>query len=197
MIPSICHNKDLPIVISAYTTDSHLGNYYQKASVRLSKSLNKYNITHMIYAMTPIKNWVQGCSFKPKIIQHALKSFNQPILWIDADGEVNQYPKIFEKPNFDMALVAYNGHWLTGTLYFNTKCTKLIDDWVNKTSKDEPDEITLLKVHRHGKYDLKCEMLPRPYNEIVHKKTDMSKVVIGHYIRPDIAPSRGLEVIKL
>lgn len=197
MLPKVCHNPEFPIVISAYTTDSHLGDYYKRATVRLVKSLNKFDLPHMIFPMTPIKNWVEGCSFKPLIIQYALKAFNRPILWIDADGEVNKFPEIFIKNKFDIGLVSYGGHWLTGTLYVNQNCTELINDWVLKTKKEEPDEITLLRLYRSKRYKTKLELLPRSYNEVVHTKTDMDKVIIGHYIRSDVAPSRGVEAVKL
>ena len=200
LIPSINLRPNFPIVISGYTVTSHLGTYYKRTISRLSESLIKFDLPHLIYPMQGVKNWAKGCGFKARIISHALRTFNHPVLWIDADGEVFKYPQIFEDARFDMALcTAGGGHWLTGTLYMRPTIKSFVQEWVKVTeSKWQPDEITLLNLHRNKRqYKFKLEILPGEYNKIVHSKSDKQKIVIGHYIRPDVAPSRNVKAVKI
>lgn len=193
----IIHESDMPVIISAYTIQSHLGNYYQKATVRLSKSCIKHNLQHIIYPLKSVDNWVKGCNLKPTIILQALKTFQKPVLWIDADGEIIQYPKIFRNPNFQMALCKEGGHWLSGTLYFRPAAQEFVEKWLSSMKSNEPDEITLLHTYSNSKKQPKLKFLPPEYNQVVHKDTDKNKIIIGHYIRPDVAPSRNLKSIEI
>lgn len=196
-LPKIHLRPDFPIIISGYTVSSHLGDYYKKAAFRLTKSLIQHDLPHVIYPLKPVKSWTAGCALKPTLILHTLKAYNHPVLWIDADGEVFQYPKIFENAKFDVALRKVGGHWLSGTLYFSPKAIPLVTEWKKRTTPNEPDEITLLQLCRKTTMGAKVTMLDKPYNQVVHTKTDTSKVIIGHYIRPDVAGSRGVKAVKL
>jgi len=198
MLPEVCIRRPWPIVISAYTVTSHLGDYYKRATARLQASLLKFDLPHIILPMKKPIDWTHGCSFKADIIHHFFTTLKQPILWIDADGEMFQLPEIFKNATFDMALSSTGGgHWLTGTLYFGMGAGNLINDWKNACSQKEADEITLLNLCRNKHKNLNIKMLPSPYNQIVHSKTDTSKLIIGHYIRPDVAPSRGVKAVKI
>ena len=199
LIPSINYRPEFPIVVSGYTVTSHLGDYYKRASYRLVNSLIKFDIPHLIYPMKGVKNWAKGCSFKARIIWHALRTFNHPVLWIDIDGEMFQYPSIFEDANFDMALhCSDGGHWLTGTLYFSPIAADFVEIWMEEAEKTaEPDEIVLLHLHRNRDPKFRLKLLPIEYNKVVHTRTDTSKLVIGHYIRSDIAGMRGVKHVKI
>lgn len=189
---------NFPIVVSGYTVSSHLGDYYKKATYRLTKSLIKHDLPHIIYPLEPTKNWTAGCAMKPSLILNTLKAFNHPVLWIDADGEVLQYPKVFENAKFNVGLVKVGGHWLSGTLYFSPKAINLAQKWNEITKPSEPDEITLLNLCRNNpKFMSQVRCLDRSYNQIIHTETDVSKIVIGHYIRPDVAGSRGVKAVEL
>lgn len=196
MLNSILHRPNFPVIVSAYTISSHLGNYYQRASIRLTKSLIKYNLRHFIYPLNPVNDWVKGCSLKPTVILSVLKTVQCPVLWIDADAELFAYPELFNGPTkFDMALRSSEGHWLSGTLYFTPKAIDFVEHWLSQTKPNEPDEITLLRLYRNCPPQKRpvLEMLPQSYNTVVHSETDFSQVVIGHHVRPDVAPSRGFK----
>lgn len=198
MLPRVCLKNDFPLIISGYTKNSHLGSYYKRAIARLQKSLLKFDLPHIIFPMIDPKNWIDGCSFKPSLIYYMLDKINHPVLWIDADGEILQEPTLFNNPKFDLGLVKVGGgHWLSGTLYVGLGAKTLIDDWKSTVSAKEADEITLLHLVRNKYKKLKVEFLPQSYNSVVHSKTDASNIVIGHYIRPDVAPSRGVKSVEI
>ena len=196
MLKQIAHNPNFPIIVTAYTITSHLGDYYKKATARLTKSCIKHDLRHVVYPLKGVGNWVNGCNLKPTVILHALETYKCPILWIDADAEIFKYPQEFADAKFDMALhVQGSGHWLSGTLYFSHETIGFVKEWQKITTSSTPDEITVLNLYRNTTNKPKMHKLPTAYNQVVHSETDKSKLVIGHYIRPDIAPTRKVKAI--
>ena len=203
-IENISYLPNFPIIVTAYTKDSHLGDYYQRAAVRLTKSCIKFNLKHIVYPLENAGNWIKGCNLKPTIILNALLTFNKPILWIDADAEIFKHPQIFDQPDFDMALVSGEGnHWLSGTLYCNPKMINFIKKWKeyteSKTDSGIGDEITLRDLYYNSDNSdrPKTKLLPQSYNTVVHSTTDISTITIGHYIREDIAPLRKVVAVPI
>jgi hypothetical protein len=198
MLPAVCLKREFPLIISGYTVSSHLGSYYKRAARRLCNSLLKFDLPHIIYPLSAVKDWQTGCSFKTALILSTMKRFNHPILWIDADGEVFKFPALFEDAKFDFAVnIVGGGHWLSGTLYASMSALPLIEDWHKKTSPKEPDEITLANIFKNKRYRFRFRRLPMAYNYVVHQDTDLTNVIIGHYIRPDVAPSRKVKAVKI
>jgi len=198
-LPNICVSPDFPIVVSGYTISSHLGDYYKRASHRLSKSLLKHDLAHIIFPLKHASSWAKNCALKQTLILQVLETMNHPVLWIDIDGEVFKYPSVFENAKFDMAICSVSGHWLTGTLYFSAKKKSMdfVRLWRQKTKPSEPDEVSLLHLFRCNNSGLKLQMLDNTYNSVVHKETNLAKVTIGHYLRPDVAPHRGVKAIPI
>ena len=206
---AISHRPQFPIVITAYTITSHLGDYYQRATARLTKSCIKFNIPHIVFPLNSVQHWMNGCNLKPTVIAHAIQLFKRPVLWIDADAQIFKFPEIFADPQFDadMAIVAHqppSGHWLSGTLYFKPSAFNFILQWRDATPQDnfkenDADEITLRNLWHN--YDIntrpKLQFLPVDYNSIVHTETDTDSLTIGHYIRNDVAPSRNCKAVAV
>ena len=182
-----------PHIITAYTTHSHLGNYYQLAAARLTQSLIKYNLSHTVYVLPPSQGWVQGCSLKPALILQHLQKTQQPTLWIDADAQIFQHPTIFQNIKEQLALYVSTGnHWLTGTLYIHPIATPFIQHWKENTKTNEPDEVTLCNLYHNHPNPPTLHKLPIQYNSVIAAHTDTTNIIIGHHIRPDIAPTRNL-----
>jgi len=195
-INEIAHKPNFPLIVTAYTVSSHLGDYYKRAVARFTKSCIKHDLKHIVYPLNQVGDWVKGCNLKPTVILDALQTFKQPILWIDADAVILRRPEIFDNVDFDMALhVQGSGHWLSGTLYFSTNAIDFVKDWKEVTTSSTPDEITLLNLYRNRANKPKMLALPKEYNQVVHAETDLKDLIIGHYIRPDIAPNRGVKSI--
>jgi len=198
---SISYVPDNPIIVTAYTVDSHLGNYYQKAVLRLTRSCTKFNLPHIVFPLIGSKDWIHGCNLKPTVILHALTIFNKPILWLDADAQIFKKLDKFINPSFDMALVSGEGnHWLSGTLYCSPKVKTFIENWKHLTAAKQniADELTLRDLFYNSREDRpSTELLPLEYNTVIHSETDIKTVTIGHYIREDIAPIRGVKAVPL
>ena len=197
MLKDILHRPHFPMIITAYTTQSHLGDYYKRAVARFTKSCIKFDLPHTVFPLNPVSDWTHGCSLKPTVILHALRLYQTPVLWIDADAEIFQHPTIFENiGDAEMAIhSSKGGHWLSGTLYFKPRATHFVERWLKMTKSNEPDEITLLNLYRSTdpKHSPKLHLLPAEYNTVVHADSNTTSLVIGHHIRPDVAPSRKIK----
>lgn len=202
-LSDISYLPDYPIIVTAYTVTSHLGDYYQQATARLTRSCVRFNLPHMVLPLKSVTEWLNGCNLKPTVILYALNTFKRPILWVDADAEIFKFPDIFLSPQFkaDMAITAErppSGHWLSGTLYVKPEITSFVQKWRDATPQSnfqdtDADEITLRNLWHNSDVQTRPSItfLPSEYNTVVHSKTDVSKLVIGHYIRRDIAPLRN------
>jgi hypothetical protein len=147
----------------------------------------------MVLPLEPQGGWDAGCATKTVVIQQLLKQLQRPLLWLDADAEILAYPSIFENINCEMALASVSGHWLSGTLYFTPSALPFIERWKQRTGP-VVDEIALREAYVAATADRpKIIMLPGSYNTAIHVGCDLSNVIIGHHIRPDVAPTRGVQ----
>ena len=138
-------------VISFYTTKSP----YEKEVKNLSKSLDDFNINHIIQAIEPRGTWEENAKYKPIFIKEMLQSTETPILWLDADAVVLKYPHIFDTITTDVALyyrttgpcaVRFKGYELiTATMYFNntSRAEALVDMWLKE--QDTTTESSLIE----------------------------------------------------
>ena len=195
---TIFHRPSFPLVVSAYTVDSHLGDYYKQAAQKLCSSCVRHDLPHVVFPLRAASNWIEGCSFKPAVIAHALKTFKQPILWLDADAIVLKYPSVFEEINSGIALhVSEGGHWLSGTLCVAPDAFNFVLEWETANKPSIADEITLLQVYRKSKSPPLLTKLPSIYNQPIYATTDQTKVSIGHFVRKDVADIQGRKSIPV
>jgi hypothetical protein len=193
MIDNLSARSAFPLIVTAYTITSHLGDYYKRCVTRLVRSCIKFDLSHLVLPLKQQANWDAGCSTKIVVIQQLLRQLNRPLLWLDADAEIFAYPSLFEGINCEMALASITGHWLTGTLYFKPSALPFIELWKQRTGV--VDEVAILQQYTATPLDKKPKMimLPGSYNTAIHSTSDLSNVVIGHHMRPDVAPSRGCQ----
>ena len=193
MIDNLSAKSTFPLIVTAYTITSHLGDYYKRCVTRLVRSCIKFDLSHLVLPLQQQANWDAGCSTKIVVIQQLLRQLNRPLLWLDADGEILSYPTLLDNINCEMALASAGAHWLTGTLYFKPSALPFIELWKQRTGV--VDEVALLQQFNATPHNKRPRMimLPPSYNTAIHTTSDLSSVVIGHHMRPDVAPSRGCQ----
>ncbi len=184
--------SNFPMTITGYTSSSHLGDYYKRAVRRLFVSCTQLDITLLAYALKPVTDWITGCSLKVPVIIETIERYQRPVLWVDADGEIFKYPSELANITSGIALCSVQGHWLSGTFLACPDALPFLREWQKVAVPPAPDEVALLHLYRSSSDRPKLHMLPDNYNVVVHNTTDLSDVVIGHHIRPDVAPSRGV-----
>ncbi len=151
--------------------------YEEVANRYLIPSLKKWNLSYDIDYIEDKGSWTANILYKPQFIKKMLLKHKQPIVSLDADASIKQYPYLFEKlKNYDIS-----AHWLDwnswygkqdgkkeflgGTLYFNynEKVLKLVNKWIenHKINPHLPQSI-LGKIIKESK-DIKFYKLPLEY----------------------------------
>lgn len=89
-----------PIVISFYTVDTP----YEKEVKRLVESCLRFDIEADIVGIASEGSWERNCARKPFFILDALKKWNRPVLWVDADAVFLQSPDFTEFDSCDFSV---------------------------------------------------------------------------------------------
>ena len=78
-------------VISMYTPNTP----YEEEIKELQKSCEKFKLRYKFYAIENSGDWVKNTQQKANVIKAALQEFAEDVIWLDADAEVLQEPKLF------------------------------------------------------------------------------------------------------
>lgn len=169
------------MVVSYYTEHTIYENYIQ----RLLNSLKKFKLDYYIEGIPALGDWKTATDYKATFILRALRRTPKSIVFIDADGEVVQYPQLFDKLGADVAaFYSHINHLWSGTLFFknNAKVYCLINDWIkaNKKNKILFEQRVLQGVIGRNKV-IKSDRLPLSYCKIYDHKLKCKNPVILHY----------------
>lgn len=171
------------IVVSFYTVNTP----YQTEILNLRRSLAKL---HMVSHMKPIAsqgNWAYNCSMKPEIILEAMDTYEDDILYLDADAEVLSYPKYFETMPGDIGMHYKDGReLLNGTMFIrnNPESRRIIEKWaeVQADNLDQMDNHVLQDVIKKYAKELGCTItdIPAQYCQIFDLMANCGEPVIRH-----------------
>jgi hypothetical protein len=177
--------------MSSFKVVSYFSPDYRDAAARLEKTLQRFEIEYELVAVPAFANWLQGVQFKPSFIRRCLEQATpeRPIIWLDADATVEQYPEIFDDLPVDFAAhfrcdKRYTNELLSGTLFFRPTegAFNLLDNWVNiqKADKEGWDQRTLQRAvettHSYSLY-----RLPPNYTQIFDTMAYAGEPVILHH----------------
>jgi hypothetical protein len=177
-------------LVSFYTKNT----IYEKEIEDLSKSCSLLHIDHYIEAREDLGRWERNCNQKPLFIYECLERFNEPLLWVDADGIALQ------KPNLDLGdcdLGLYfnkyrKKHARNSTIYIapTQKAKDFLLLWHNtlqklngpRRKKLTPDQPVMNTLIRQERIPLKIGHLPLEYMHIFDRdKLPLEKAVIIHF----------------
>jgi len=167
------------IICSYYTQNTP---YESVIKDCLIPGLKKYDLEYDIEAIDDLGDWQNNTGYKSKLIKKMLLKHKQPVCFLDADAKIAQYPELlFNLPkDIDIAYHHFNwfgfwrGQWenksniqlLSGTMTFsyNEKVLSLVDEWINKVSRDKGTlEQKILDDIVTSKTDLNIYDLPMEY----------------------------------
>lgn len=148
-----------PTIITFYTSNWE----YKKYALELKNQCEKFNLDHYIKEYPDTGNWLHNTRIKPRFIKEAFHELQRPLLWIDADGILNNKPNLLELP-IDKDFMGRHQrsgpkrNWHVGTLFFNhtENTSNLIDLW-NEYATGGSDE------HAFEKAWINCD--PKPTHE--------------------------------
>lgn len=172
------------IVVSMFTANS----IYEDIVDNLEKSMKDLNLEYKIYCIPEQGSWEKNCQQKVFVLRDALRKYQKPVVWVDADAEFSRYPDLFDQLKCDFAYYYFDTHRevLSGTLYLanNRKVTELLDAWIKINSTNNEWDQRNLKSLILGSFKDKLNYyrLPVEYCKIFdNKHQKANNPVITHY----------------
>ena len=118
-------------VISFYTED------YKDEVATLIKSLDMLKLPYDIECVKSKGNWKKNTFQKIPYIVKKLKQYNHPLLWLDADAEVIQYPVLIDSIGDALMAGVYtplkSHEFVSNTMYFVP--SKEVFEYLRETNK--------------------------------------------------------------
>lgn len=116
-----------PLYISFYTPR------YAATAAGLIESLDRHRLDYRVVAVPEFESWQVATRYKPELIRETMAVTSRPLIWIDADARVVQYPTLLDElPADTLAMHTIHGQAAAGLVYFgNTPSIKrLVDNWI-------------------------------------------------------------------
>lgn len=176
-------SRKKPLYVSFYTPK------YKKLAKRLEESFQEFGLIYHLFDLPDQGSWVRNCGLKPFVIRGSLLEYDRPIVFIDSDAVVRQYPALFDHMNED-----FGAHWLSrkgrsgkellsGTIFINN--TKggheLMELWVDRQGQhmEEWDQRNLSNILH--KANITIRELPATYTQIYDTMKGAGDPVIEHF----------------
>lgn len=169
-------------MIISYYTDN-----YSKEARNLIKSLQAFDLPHLVQNIDDRGGWDKNTHYKPIFILNELMK-HEYVVWTDADSVFKQDPVLFKELTCDVAFHRFKGsELLSGTVFFkNTPRTiQLLCEWIAINSKN-PKTFDQVNLDAALKYveDLVVGDLPPEYCFIFDLSREVHpnlNPVISHY----------------
>lgn len=153
-----------PVFASYYTPE------YKEHAMRLQSSLDHFRLQSNVVEIGQTATWIEAVRQKPKFILDTLdKAGGRAVVWLDADAEVVQFPKLLrDLISPDVACVyRHDSEPLSGTVWVNNtvRGRALISRWAQyqESQVDWPDGLGFRNALATSKLGLRIERLPVPY----------------------------------
>lgn len=192
-------------LISFYTKDWQ----YPKHATRLASECEALGIPYVIEELPSTGSYLKNTCLKPQFILDKLQQLKSPVLWVDVDASVFQYPQLLDAllefywdTNVDFAARKMpeerNRTWHVGTMWFN--CTSnmidFLEHWIANTG-NLSDESALEKTWQQFGTTIKAINLPPEYFYIQQRgKQPPADTVIMHRISNGDMKLREMSIAK-
>lgn len=179
------------IFVSYYTVNTG----YEKEYTHLEQSFKRFNLEYEIDAIQSQGDWFANCFYRAAFLKQKLLSHQRPVVWVDCDAIVKQYPEVLFSLDCDFACYIHTQkskvkELLGGTMFFNytQNALKLLDLWQELvTNRDKNTKRFLDQWYLHCavqilmKQGLKFFELPAVYCQIFDTMKDIGEPVIEHF----------------
>jgi hypothetical protein len=130
-----------PIIVGYYTKDTG----YEQEAQQMIRSVHRFGFETDVVPVATMGGWQANTRYKATFLRQMLdKHAPHPIVYLDADAEMKQYPVLLNDMTADVAYVQLD--WanygkrnravetLSGTLYLanNDAARTLVDKWIEK-----------------------------------------------------------------
>lgn len=193
-------------LISFYTKDWQ----YPQHAKRLKRECDTLGIPNLIQELPSTGSYLKNTCLKPQFILDKLKELKSPVLWVDVDASIFQYPQCcdallefyFDK-SVDFAARPMSPErdrtWHVGTMWFNYKpnVIEFLEKWISNTG-NLSDESALEKTWQDDGWMLDTFDLPKEYFYIERKGQPVPDgTVIMHRISDSAMKKRDMRTAKI
>lgn len=176
-------NEKSPVFISYWTT----GTKYKEEAEKLAESCQSAGVDYDVREVPNLGTWQKNTQFKPVFIKQMMGEYNgRPVVWVDADARIVEFPELLYTMDADVAVHYRNGNeLLSGTVFLSgsLKSKQLLDKWIEitKASPTVWDQKTFQDaVEIQLRSGLKLNRLPPSYCQIFDLMADEGEPVIIH-----------------
>lgn len=179
-----------PTIVSFYTQNT----LYEKDALALKESCESWGLDYRIVGVPSFGKWYAHTCYKPIFLLQMMEELQRPILWLDADAKVVQWPILFKDFQADFSLRKLDhlpkGHpcWLyTGTIYLNytPAALDLLKAWALKSKEALEQKIYTvdqqLLIDVFDEERLQFAPLPKGYAAIFEEEIPEEELFIVHY----------------
>lgn len=143
-------------------------NYYSKNAERLKKQLIDFNLIYDIKELKSHNSYMKNCLMKPGFILSMLKEKQSPVIWIDIDCIINNFPKDFIDEDYDICFVEREKNIPESCfIYFNytDNSINFLKEWekISKNSILNLDHLILIELYSKYKNKIKIKTYPWYY----------------------------------
>jgi hypothetical protein len=174
-----------PIICSYYTAE------YKSLAERMRRSADQFGLDTDIAEVQKINgSWLDTIYWRPEFIRAMLIKHNRPVVWLDCDAVIEQYPVLFECFEGDFGIHIHDFRWrkqdhLGGTMYFayNARTFSFLERWIelNRTMAKQVLSQRIIPFAIADCPDLIVINLPDRYCQIFDLMRDVKDPVIVHY----------------
>lgn len=172
-------------VISYYTSAEYL-----ELATRMMASASRVGLKSKLYQCPHFPQWWQNTNHKCKVVRQAMEEFpGEALLFLDADTEVERYPKYLETCTADAAAFFLSPDVPGGgCVWFNGRhAMPLVDRWIHNVTMNperEDDSLNFRDAIRDVEAKgFRMERLPATYNwheATMRKRFPGAEPVIRH-----------------
>lgn len=185
-----------PILVSFFTK----GTGYELEIHRLERSAVRFGFEYDFYAQEDLGSWRANIHDRIRILKHFLDKYpTRDILYVDADGEIQQYPELFDnfEADFGICKIDRSHYWkdwktfhheqfeyLGGTMYLanNERVRNFLNLWdrLDAPMETKLSQHTMINAIRQLEY-LNIKLLPLTYCQIFDTMADEGNPVVEHF----------------
>jgi hypothetical protein len=188
-------NNNAYHIISFYTdADPSKSTYYKDNYLRLKQEIDNIGIPYSIDELPSKKDYMENCLRKPKYILEKIKQLNTPVLWMDIDCYINDYPHDFIDTNYDICVSIREKRSNeiipeSCFVYFNNtqESINFINDWSHAAENAirDLDHLILIDLYNYYKKYKKIKIKEYDWWYASPKKLKAVKIIMGNSISPD------------
>ncbi|MFZ5272124.1 hypothetical protein [Enterobacter asburiae] len=169
------------VFVSFYTRNWR----YQEMAQRLAWTLDRMGIAHDIRCMPAASDWLANTRIKPHFIRQMLALYPR-IVWIDADSDIHQLPRMLLNFNEDLLLRPHSTvpgrAWHVSVMGWRATpdTVALCDAWISHGDEHGgTDEAAFDAVVNRFAPVLRIGRMPAKYHRIPGEADDNAVITIG------------------